>query len=115
MFYSLAMVKIFFIFLNFLKFGKTFKLPPNNASNVIYDMDLTEDEYNAYSGNDILDFDHVIPNVTAFKWENGVIPFEFNEEKPFDDKFKKIIMSVIDHLNRELSGCIEIRYLTTYF
>ena len=76
------MVKILFLFLNFLKFGKTFKLPPNNASNVIYDMDLTEDEYNAYSGNDVLDydFDNVIPNVADFKWENGVIPFEFSEE-----------------------------------
>ena len=109
MFSSLVMVKIFFIFLNFLKFGKTFKLPPNNASNVIYDMDLTEDEYNAYSGNDDLDFDNVRANVSAYKWQNGVIPFEFNEQKPFDYKYKKIIMSVIDHLNRELSGCIEIR------
>ena len=72
------------------------------------EMDLTEEQLNALTGTSEHDLDLVRPNM-SFKWDNGIIPYEFKSPQEFDGAFVNRILNVINFLNKNLDGCILIR------
>ena len=80
------------------------------------DMDLTEELYNELFG--IFDYDDEDEDVSSahyynkdnlWKWNDGIIPYEFHENKTFDQDYKDKIETVIQNINLNLSDCINIR------
>ena len=79
-------------------------------------MDLTEELYNELFGNiDYYDEDvssdseNYYNRDDLWKWNDGIIPYEFHENKTFDQDFKGRIETVIQYINLNLSDCIHIR------
>ena len=74
------------------------------------EMDLTEEQLNALTGTSEhdLDGDLVRANM-SFKWDNGIIPYEFKSPQEFDGAFINRILNVINFLNQNLDGCLLIR------
>ena len=77
------------------------------------EMDLTEDQRKVLIG----DFDtqndegELVWNDTWFRWDYGVIPYEFNQSQIFEEDFKNKIINAILYLNENLDGCIKMRYI----
>ena len=78
------------------------------------DMDLTEELYNELLGNvdyddEDVSSDHYYNKDNLWKWNDGIIPYEFHENKTFDQDYKDKIETVIRNINLNLSDCINIR------
>ena len=81
-----------------------------NNSELHNEMDLTEEQLKFLTGEFESDgHDHVYKNL-GFRWENGNIPYEFEENQLIDNVFKSQILNAISFLNKNLHGCILIRY-----
>ena len=79
----------------------------------VYDMDLSDEIYQELTMEDDEDdyvFDTVFKNLTAFRWPNGIIPYEFNDTaSDFDELYLRKIFDAMSFLNTKLDGCIYIR------
>ena len=65
-------------------------------------IEVDEDDYDV--------FDTVFKNITAFRWPNGIIPYEFNDTaSDFDELYLRKIFDAMSFLNTKLDGCIYIR------
>ena len=83
---------------------------------IMNDMDLTEELYNELMGNvDYYDndedvhLDNVYNKDDLWRWKDGIIPYEFHQNKTFDQDFKDRIETVIKNINLNLSDCIHMR------
>ena len=75
------------------------------------EMDLTDEQLNALigtSGQGDLDGELVWANM-SYKWDNGIIPYEFKSPQEFDGTFVNRILNAINYVNQHLEGCILIR------
>ena len=77
------------------------------------EMDLTEEQPKALLGYfDPQNLDgELVWNNKSFKWDYGVIPYEFNNTQIFEENFRNKIVNAIHYLNQNLEGCILIRYI----
>ena len=70
-------------------------------------IEVDEDDYDV--------FDTVFKNITAFRWPNGIIPYEFNDTaSDFDELYLRKIFDAMSFLNTKLDGCIYIRWASRY-
>ena len=90
-----------------------------NDEDKVYDMDLSDDIFQGLTGDygdyyddeENFDFGSVYPNQTAFRWPDGIIPYQFNESLSFECEYKRKIQDAIIFLNTNLEGCIYFRYV----
>ena len=52
-------------------------------------------------------------NNKSFKWDDGVIPYVFNDSQIFEEDFRNKIINAMYFLNDNLEGCILMRYANT--
>ena len=81
---------------------------------IMNDMDLTEELYNELFGNmdyndEDISLDNVFKTDDFWRWNDGIIPYKFHENKTFDQDYKDKIETVIQNINLNLSDCINIR------
>ena len=83
---------------------------------IMNDMDLTEELYNELMGNvdyhdddEDVHMDNVYKKDDLWRWKDGIIPYEFHQNKTFHQDFKDRIETVIKNINLNLSDCIHIR------
>ena len=73
------------------------------------EMDLTEEQLNALIGTSGDGDGELVWANMSYKWDNGIIPYEFKSPQEFDDAFVNRILNVINFLNQNLDGCLLIR------
>ena len=77
------------------------------------EMDLTEDQHKALIGF----FDsqnqegELVYSDTWYRWDYGIIPYVFNSSQIFEEDFKNKIINAIEFLNKNLKGCVLMRYV----
>ena len=54
------------------------------------------------------DYDHVRPNRKLFRWTVQEIPYEFDQQAPFEEPFNSTVVAAIEYLNQN-------RYLVEQF
>ena len=87
--------------------------PHNGIQN---DMEMSEEQFRAltgdidYDSDDYLEFSHSFYlRDDLFKWSNGIIPYEFDTSKPFEQDYQERIKNVIEKINSNLIGCVLFR------
>ena len=87
--------------------------PHNGIQN---DMEMSEEQFKALTGDidfdsyDYLEFSHSFyPRDDLFKWSNGIIPYEFDTSKPFEQDYQERIKNAIEKINSNLIGCVLFR------
>ena len=76
------------------------------------EMDLTEDQLKALSGDfdpKNLDDGELVKNNISFKWDYGVIPYEFNNTQIFEENFRNKIVNAIHYLNQNHQNSMATR------
>ena len=43
-----------------------------------------------------------------YRWRQGIMPYQFDPNKKFTRRKKRIIEQSIDQFNKEMDGCLEI-------
>ena len=79
------------------------------------DMDLSDEQYDLLTGNiDYDDYDS-FGNVWArgpddlFRWDDGTIPFEFDQQNELPQDYKNRINAAMERINSNLVNCINFR------
>ena len=80
------------------------------------DMEMSEDQFRALTGDSDYDsYDYLEPSPSFrlrddwFKWDYGIIPYQFDESKPFEPDYQERIENAIEKINSNLVGCVLFR------
>ena len=80
------------------------------------DMEMSEEQFRALTGNIDYDSDNYQDDShnfygrdDLFKWSNGIIPYEFDTSKPFEQDYQERIKNAIEKINSNLIGCVLLR------
>ena len=80
------------------------------------DVEMSEEHYKALTGNIDYDSDNYQEDShnfygrdDLFKWNNGIVPYEFDKSKPFDQDYQDKIKDAIEKINLNLIGCVLFR------
>ena len=75
------------------------------------DVEISEEQYNTFTGD--IDYDDSAHNFygkdNLFKWNYGIIPYEFERSKSFDQEYQNRITDAIEKINSNLIGCVLFR------
>ena len=87
--------------------------PPSGIQN---DVEMSEEQYKALTGDIDYDNDDYQENShnfygqdDLFKWKNGIVPYEFDKSKPFEQDYQDRIKDAIEKINSNLIGCVLFR------
>ena len=87
--------------------------PPSGIQN---DVEMSEEQYKAltgdidYNNDDHQDNSHnFYGRDDLFKWKNGIVPYEFDKSKPFEQDYQDRIKDAIEKINSNLIGCVLFR------
>ena len=81
------------------------------------DVEISEEEYKAFTGfTGDIDYDsdnsshhNFYGKDNLFKWNYGIIPYEFHRSKSFDQEYRNRITDAIEKINSNLIGCVLFR------